>query len=148
MKKYPSSIQYRDSNYWPFKSSVTSHNLQSILGLCHLETLVKASGRDLWSIWQSLYDHKLWLQSCKYKQFFSKYDSRVVIYNCRCFVRFTTAFCLYLKEGKSLSGSFFAFVCTPSWYRSNPWSSLVEGDEQLDRAKSQTTMELWHACVA
>ena len=28
------------------------------------------------------------------------------------------------------------------------WSSLVEGDEQLDRPNSQTTMELCHACVA
>ena len=28
------------------------------------------------------------------------------------------------------------------------WSSLVEGDEQLDCPNSQTTMELWHACVA
>ena len=30
----------------------------------------------------------------------------------------------------------------------HPWSSLVEGDEQLDRPNSQTTMELCHACVA
>ena len=29
-----------------------------------------------------------------------------------------------------------------------PWSSLVEGDEQLDRPNSQTTVELCHACVA
>ena len=29
-----------------------------------------------------------------------------------------------------------------------PWSSLVEGDEQLDRPNSQTTMECCHACVA
>ena len=28
------------------------------------------------------------------------------------------------------------------------WSSLVEGDEQLSRPNSQTTMELCHACVA
>ena len=28
------------------------------------------------------------------------------------------------------------------------WSSLVEGDEQLDQRNSQTTMELCHACVA
>ena len=27
------------------------------------------------------------------------------------------------------------------------WSSLVEGDEQLDRPNSQTTTELCHACV-
>ena len=27
------------------------------------------------------------------------------------------------------------------------WSSLVEGDEQLDRANSQTTLELCHACI-
>ena len=26
-----------------------------------------------------------------------------------------------------------------------PWSSLVEGDKQLDWPNSQTTMELWHA---
>ena len=29
-----------------------------------------------------------------------------------------------------------------------PWSSLVEGDEQLDRHNSQTTKELFHARVA
>ena len=29
-----------------------------------------------------------------------------------------------------------------------PWSSLVVGDEQLDRPNSQTTIELWHASVA
>ena len=29
-----------------------------------------------------------------------------------------------------------------------PWSSLVEGDEQLDRPNSQTIMALCHACVA
>ena len=29
-----------------------------------------------------------------------------------------------------------------------PWSSLVEGDEQLDRPNSQTTVELCHASVA
>ena len=28
------------------------------------------------------------------------------------------------------------------------WSSLVEGDEQLDWPNSQTAMELCHACVA
>ena len=28
------------------------------------------------------------------------------------------------------------------------WSSLVEGDEQLDRPNSQTIMELYHARVA
>ena len=28
------------------------------------------------------------------------------------------------------------------------WGSLVEGDEQLDRANSPTTMELCHAFVA
>ena len=28
------------------------------------------------------------------------------------------------------------------------WGSLVEGDEQLDWPNSQTTMELWHACVS
>ena len=28
------------------------------------------------------------------------------------------------------------------------WSSLVEGDAQLDRPNSQTTMEVCHACVA
>ena len=27
------------------------------------------------------------------------------------------------------------------------WSSLGEGDEQLDRPNSQTTLELCHACV-
>ena len=29
-----------------------------------------------------------------------------------------------------------------------PWSSLVEGDEQVDRPNSQTTMESCHACDA
>ena len=29
-----------------------------------------------------------------------------------------------------------------------PWSSLVEGVEQLDRPNSQTTMELSHAFAA
>ena len=29
-----------------------------------------------------------------------------------------------------------------------PWSSLVEGDEQLDWANKQTTLKLCHACVA
>ena len=29
-----------------------------------------------------------------------------------------------------------------------PWSSLVEGDEQVDQPNSQTTMELCHARVA
>ena len=28
------------------------------------------------------------------------------------------------------------------------WSSLVEGDEQLDWPNHQTTLELCHACVA
>ena len=28
-----------------------------------------------------------------------------------------------------------------------PWSSLVEGDEQLDRPNSQTTEEFSHTCV-
>ena len=28
------------------------------------------------------------------------------------------------------------------------WSSIEEGDEQLDQPNSQTTMELCHACVA
>ena len=28
------------------------------------------------------------------------------------------------------------------------WNSLVEGDEQLHWASSQTTLELCHACVA
>ena len=31
---------------------------------------------------------------------------------------------------------------------SSPWSSLVEGDEQLDQPNSQTTLELYHAYVA
>ena len=30
----------------------------------------------------------------------------------------------------------------------HPWSSLVKGDEQLDRPNSQKTLELCHACVA
>ena len=30
----------------------------------------------------------------------------------------------------------------------NPWSSLVEGDEQMDWPKSQTSMECCHACKA
>ena len=29
-----------------------------------------------------------------------------------------------------------------------PWSSLIEGDEQLDRPNSQTTMDLCYAYVA
>ena len=29
-----------------------------------------------------------------------------------------------------------------------PWTSLIEGDEQLDQPNSQTNMELYHACVA
>ena len=29
-----------------------------------------------------------------------------------------------------------------------PWSSLAEGDEQLDWPKSQTIIELYHVCVA
>ena len=32
--------------------------------------------------------------------------------------------------------------------RHRPWSSLVEGDEQLDQPNSQTTLELCHECVA
>ena len=28
-----------------------------------------------------------------------------------------------------------------------PWSSLEEGDEQLDQPNSQTTFELCHACI-
>ena len=32
--------------------------------------------------------------------------------------------------------------------RPRVWSSLVEGDEQLDRPNSQTTMELCRKCVA
>ena len=32
--------------------------------------------------------------------------------------------------------------------RPDPWSSLAEGDEQLDWPNSQTTLELCHACVA
>ena len=39
----------------------------------------------------------------------------------------------------------------PSHFANNadvPWSSLVKGGEQLDRPKSQTIMELCHACVA
>ena len=28
------------------------------------------------------------------------------------------------------------------------WSSLVDGDGQLDQPNSQTTLELCHACVA
>ena len=28
------------------------------------------------------------------------------------------------------------------------WSSIEEGDEQLDQPNSKTTMELCHACVA
>ena len=39
-----------------------------------------------------------------------------------------------------------AFAQTPGI--ANPWSSLVEGDEQLDRPNSQTTMKLCHECVA
>ena len=39
------------------------------------------------------------------------------------------------------------FTCTNN-VGSYPWSSLVEGDEQLDRPNSQTTMELCHARVA
>ena len=34
------------------------------------------------------------------------------------------------------------------WYTVVSWSSLVEGDEQLDRPNSQTTLELCHSCVA
>ena len=30
----------------------------------------------------------------------------------------------------------------------HPWSSLVEGDDPLDRPNSQTAMKLGHACVA
>ena len=30
---------------------------------------------------------------------------------------------------------------------SDPWSSLVEGDEQLDRPNSQKFTKLCHACV-
>ena len=35
--------------------------------------------------------------------------------------------------------------CSPA---SDAWSSLVEGDEQLDQPNIQTTMDLCHACVA
>ena len=31
--------------------------------------------------------------------------------------------------------------------KNSPRRSLVEGDEQLDRPNSKTTMELCHACV-
>ena len=34
-----------------------------------------------------------------------------------------------------------------SLLKPNPWNFLVEGDEQLDRPNSQTTMECCHACV-
>ena len=30
----------------------------------------------------------------------------------------------------------------------SPWSSLVEGDKQLDQPKSQTCLECCHACAA
>ena len=35
-----------------------------------------------------------------------------------------------------------------TWHFNSAWSSLVEGDEQLERPNSQTTMELCHARVA
>ena len=33
-------------------------------------------------------------------------------------------------------------------YKANQWSSLEEGDEQLELPNSQTIMEICHACVA
>ena len=47
----------------------------------------------------------------------------------------------------------YTYVCVDIFFlvsnsNEEPWSSLVEGDEQLDQPNSQTTMELCHACVA
>ena len=46
----------------------------------------------------------------------------------------------YLQQD-DLFGSFLTST-------SRPWSSLVEGDEQLDLLNSQSTFEICHACVA
>ena len=45
-------------------------------------------------------------------------------------------------------GQFVVLFLGTTLLNAHTWSSLVEGGEQLDRPKSQTTMELWHACVA
>ena len=47
----------------------------------------------------------------------------------------------------------YTYVCVDIFFlvsnsNEEPWSSLVEGDEQLDQPNSQTTMELCHVCVA
>ena len=34
------------------------------------------------------------------------------------------------------------------WRHPHPWSSVLEGDEQLDRQNSQMSLECCHACVA
>ena len=47
-----------------------------------------------WQILQCRYDSKLRLYCCKYKQFYSKWDSRIIIYDRRVFIRLSPYFCL------------------------------------------------------
>ena len=52
------------------------------------------------------------------------------------------------QNGSYMLGQFMVLFLGTALLNAHTWSSLVEGGEQLDRPKSQTTMELWHACVA